>query len=401
MNKLVQRVINILKSPKSEWPVIAAEPATPASIYMPYVLLLAAIGPVALLIGGGDYGFFQLSGGMLLRSAIAQYVSALIGVALFALVIHFLAPTFGGTRNYTQALKSAAYAMTASYLAGIGSVVGLGLGTLIALAGMIYSIYLLYLSLPHTMKAPPEKATAYTVVTILACIVVGVLLAIFTRSLGMGSAMSPMSREDVPTFDPDSPLGRLEQAGRAMEQAQRDGAQTGAVDPGAALGAALGAMAGAQGAVEALPSDTLKAFLPETLGGLPRQSVEAERNAMMGLQVSRAAAEFREDGRTVDLEITDTGGAAGLMAFAGWAQLEGTREEGTRTERTAREDGRVIHEQWDSADGDGEYTMIVGNRFVVKVEGEARSLADLKALLGEVDIARLESLRDQGVPAAR
>lgn len=397
MNKLVQRAINILRSPKTEWPVIAAEPATPGSIYVPYVLLLAAIGPVAILIGGGNLGFVRLGGGLLARVAITEYLMSLIMVAVFAGVIHVLAPTFGGVRNYTQALKSAAYAMTASWLAGIGGLLGFGLGALLALAGAIYSIYLLYLSLPHTMKSPQEKSTAYTVVTILVCIVVGVVLSLVTRPLAMGGAIATMSRDQGPAFDPDSPLGRLEQAGRAMEQAQRDGAGAPA-DPAAALGAALSAMAGGQGAVEALPADTLKSFLPDTLGGLPRTRVESDRNAMMGLQIAHAEAEYRDDSRSVELEITDTGGAAGLMAFAGWAQYEGTREEGTRTERTGRENGRIVHEEWDRADGEGEYTTIIGDRFVVKIEGEAPSLAALKSMLGEVDLARLESLKDQGAP---
>ena len=49
-NSLVSRVKNILLTPKSEWARMDGERATTASIYVPYVLLLAAIGPVAALI---------------------------------------------------------------------------------------------------------------------------------------------------------------------------------------------------------------------------------------------------------------------------------------------------------------------------------------------------------------
>lgn len=395
MNKLVQRAINILRTPKTEWPVIAAEPATPGSIYLPYVLLLSAIAPLAMLIGGGGYGMFRLSSGFLFRMAITQYVAGLIGVALFAIVLHVLAPTFGATKDYTQALKSVAYAATASWVAGIGQLLGPGLGGLLAIAGAIYSIYLLYLSLPHTMKVPQEKATAYTAVSILVCILLGVVLMFFTRSVG-GLGYQTAG----PAFDPDSPLGRLEQAGRAAEQAQRSG-KSDAAAGAAAASAALSALAGGKAAAEALPSDTLKTFLPETLGGLARRTVEAQRNAAMGLQVSTAEAEYGDAGRELELEIVDTGGAAGVLAFAGWAHIEGSREEGTRTERTGREGDRIVHEEWDTADRDGEYVVILGNRFVVKVEGKAGSLAELKSALGEVDLARLESLKNEGVPTSR
>lgn len=393
MNKLFQRVLNIMRTPKTEWPVIAAEPATPGSIYLPYVLVLAAIAPLAMMLGGGaDYGLFRLSSGLLLRAAVTQYVIGLASVALFALVIHLLAPTFGATRDYTQALKSVVYAATASWLAGIGELLGFGLGMLIALAGAIYSIYLLYLSLPHTMKAPQEKAAAYTVVAILVCIVVGVLLAFVTRAVGPASFGS-VARSDAPAFDPDSPLGRLEQAGRAMEEAQRKGGAD--ASGAAAAGAALSALAGGK-TYQALPADTLKGFLPETLAGLPRARSSAERNSAMGLQMSKAEAAYGEGSRELALEIADTGGAAGLLALAGWTQIEGTREEGTRSERTAREGSRTVHEEWDSADNSGEYIVILANRFMVKVEGEAESLDALKSALGEVELARLESLKNEG-----
>ena len=45
------------------------------------------------------------------------------------------------------------------------------LGFLIMLVGVVYGIYLLYLGLPVTMKCPPEKAGAYTAVTMICAII--------------------------------------------------------------------------------------------------------------------------------------------------------------------------------------------------------------------------------------
>src|SRR3546814_5811878 len=74
-----------------------------------------------------------------------------------ALSINALAPTFGGRKDQLQAVKVIGYAWTAAWVAGIATIVP-WLGWLVVLAGGIYSIYLLYLGLPHTMKCPPEKA---------------------------------------------------------------------------------------------------------------------------------------------------------------------------------------------------------------------------------------------------
>lgn len=398
MNNIVQRAKNILLQPKAEWPVIAAEPATVKSIYVPYVLVLAAIGPICLLIGGGGLGFFRFSTSWVLKTAIWQYCMSLISIAVLAFIINALATTFASQKDQTQAFKTAAYAYTASWIAGIGALLGF-LGGLIGLAGAIYSLYLLYLALPHTMKTPPEKATGYTVVIVVVAIVLSLVLAsigsavlIGSRgSVGIFGGATPSADEQV--LDPDSPLGRLEQMGRNMERAEKEGQLK---DPSQALGAVMGAMAGAGGAVEALPAETLKSFVPESLGGLPRQSLSSEKNGVMGMQVSTAKASYGEGDEQLDLEITDSGGAAGLMAFAGWANIEQTKEEGTRTERTGREGGRFVHEEWDSSDNRGEYSVIVGNRFVVKVEGHAGSLGALKSAAASVNLSGLEALKDQG-----
>src|SRR3546814_2696088 len=87
-----------------------------------------------------------------------QYVLVLAIVYVVALIINALAPTFGGQKDMTQALKTVAYAWTASWVAGIAVIVP-WLGWLIAVAGAVYAIYLLYLGLPHTMKRSAEHTS--------------------------------------------------------------------------------------------------------------------------------------------------------------------------------------------------------------------------------------------------
>src|SRR5689334_14516283 len=106
MNNIVQRAKNILLQPKAEWPVIAAEPATVKSIYVPYVLVLAAIGPICLLIGGGGLGVFRFSSSWVLKTAIWQYCMSLISIAVLAFIINALASTFASQKDQTQAFKT-------------------------------------------------------------------------------------------------------------------------------------------------------------------------------------------------------------------------------------------------------------------------------------------------------
>src|SRR5262245_3663874 len=105
---LVDRVKNILMSPKTEWPAIAAETATTQSIYTGYVMLLAAIGPLAMAIVGGGLGG--------VAGAVIAYVIGLVVVLVVAWIADALAPSFGGEKNFVQALKLVAYSYTAVWI---------------------------------------------------------------------------------------------------------------------------------------------------------------------------------------------------------------------------------------------------------------------------------------------
>lgn len=184
-SSLVDRVKNILLTPKTEWPRIDAEPATTTGIFTSYVMILAAIGPVAGLIGQqfvgySGYGIAKPSLGLSLGTAVLSYLLTLAGVWVLAKIIDFLAPTFGGTRDDVKALKVAAYAWTAAFLAGIVQII-----PALAILGLVglYSVYLLYLGLPVLMKTSTEKAVGYTVATCVGAILLWLLIGIVTHEL--------------------------------------------------------------------------------------------------------------------------------------------------------------------------------------------------------------------------
>ena len=137
----------------------------------------------------------------------------------------------------------------------------------------------------------------------------------------------------------------------------------------------------------------MKSFLPETLAGLPRTNLSAERNTAMGIQVSEAEADYSDGaGRNLQLEITDTGGAQGFIALAAWANVEEEREWDGGYERSYNADGRMVHERWDAKNSHGEYGVIVGKRFSIQVSGNAASMDELKAALATgVNVAALEA----------
>jgi hypothetical protein len=406
LNKLIARVKGILLTPKTEWPVIAGEPTTVADLYKGYIVWLAAIPPLfAFLLT------VRFAPGFALTQLVIQYALTLGMVYVVALIIDALAPNFGGTKDKVQALKTIAYSITASCIAGVAVILPL-IGLLIGLAGLVYSIYLLYLGLPHTMKSPPDRAGGYTAVIVVVTLIAGVLVGAVVGAItggGMlmrgGSLFSASQDSRDSAFDQDSTVGKLEQyarqvedASKKMEAAQKSGDQQAQADAmKSMMGAALGG-----GDIEALAPDRLKPFLPESLGGMNRATFSTQRNSAMGMQMTEAKATYMsDDGRSWDLQITDTGTAKGLLALAGWAGVEGESETSTGYDKTYHEDGRLIHEQWDRSSSRGEYGIVLGERFTVKVEGQADSIDDLKAALADLDLDALEGMKGEGVKQNR
>ena len=179
---------NILLTPKSEWARIETEQTTPAALYVGYVVILAAIGPIcsavgAIVFGWGAFGvsFHPPILSVLVSSAVA-YILSLASVFVLGLIIDALAPTFGGQKSASQALKLAVYSSTASWVVGV-------FGLLPVLAPLsivgLYSLYLLYLGLPRLMKAPEDKALPYTAVIIIAGIVLAVVAGMVVAPLRM------------------------------------------------------------------------------------------------------------------------------------------------------------------------------------------------------------------------
>src|SRR5262245_39653827 len=130
MSNLIGRAQNILLTPKTEWPVIAAEPDTIGGLYTKYIVIVSALGPIAMFlkysvfgVGMPFVGTFRMGIGAGIGFAVSSYVIGLIAVFLWSLIINVLAPSFGGQKDGIQALKAAAYAATAGWVASIAQII--------------------------------------------------------------------------------------------------------------------------------------------------------------------------------------------------------------------------------------------------------------------------------------
>jgi hypothetical protein len=413
---IVDRIKNICFTPNTEWPVIAEEATSPRSLVTGYAVPLAAIGAVAGFIGGsivgtslpfvGTYRAPLVTG---LVTAVFTFAMAIIGCFVLSIIINALAPNFGGEKTSTQAMKVAGNSYSPAWVAGALHILP-ALGILAVLAAF-YSLYLLYLGLPRLMKCPPDKAAGYTVVVVVCAIVmtlvigaVGGLVAT-SGALGSGIVNGAMRRSGATSevqFDKNSPLGKLQDLGKKLEESNKkiEAAQKSG-DANAQAAAAiegLGTLLGGGRHVDPIGIDVLKPLVPEIFAGLPKKSGNAEKSGLAGLMVSKAEATYSDGaGKSATLEITDTGGASGVLGLAGWVGLQGEKDDDNGSERTQKVDGRLVHEKVSKTGGQNEFGVVLGDRFVVTATGHGLPISELRSAVSSIDLAKLEGMKGVGV----
>lgn len=374
---LVARAKAILLQPKEAWPTIAGETTTPGDIITRYAVPLAAIGPVAGFIGGQLFGisavFVTIKPGLMagLTGAITGFIIAIVNLIVLALVVDSLAPKFDGSANRTQAFKLCAYAMTAGWVGGI-----FGLFPALALLGLLaslYGIYLFYLGATPVMKVPEAKAGGFTAVTIVVMIVLYLVLGSVAASVtamfggGLASQIAAADDSDVEVNIPG--LGKiesdkLEEAGKQLEAASKG---------------------------DARPVDTaaLQALLPASVGGLPRTELESNTVGKMGTGVE---ATYSAGDKRIEVSILDSAGLGALAGIGAAMGMEQSHEDADGYERTTTEGGQLQIEEWDNKRSSGSYTRQIAGRFMVKAEGDAGSIDELKAVVAGIDAGKLGAL---------
>lgn len=192
---LIERIKNIIITPKTEWEKISGEEQSLSSVLTSYVVPLALAGAVCAFIGYGfigiDYGFFRMKGmDWGLKMAIIQIISAVIGVVVTAFVVDALAPSFGSEKNLNKSAQLVAYGYTPAFIGALFTIL-----PVIAILGSLfglYGIYLMYLGLGPIKKTPEDKKVVYLVITIVVLIVVYIVLSLILGSI-LGTRISSNS----------------------------------------------------------------------------------------------------------------------------------------------------------------------------------------------------------------
>ena len=399
---LVQRVQDMLLKPKATWPVIEAEATDIPAIYTQYLVFLAAIPAVATFIGFSFFGISVLGATIRvpilsgLVNLVVGFLLSLVMVYVLALIANALAPTFKGEKNLLNAFKLIAYGATAGMVGGIFNL--LPALSMLGLIAALYSIYLIYTGIPVLMKAPADKAVAYTAVLIVcgvvAALILGAVSSMFTTSpgslVGGGERDSGNVTIKVPGTEITIDTSKIEQASKQMEAAQASGDQDAASK---AMGAMVGAALGGADNGKPFAPEKLQSFVPEKLGDLERTSIEARTDNAMGLSFSSVEALYSKEDKSINVKVQDIGAVKVLaMGMAAWASSTVNRETQDEVERVYSKGGVSYKEEYRKDGSSAEYSMLLANGLMVDATANGVGMDTLKSALSKIDLAALGGL---------
>ncbi len=158
----------------------------PTGLLVSFVLILAAVTPLAKLVGNPATYWpqtlapFGLLGHTGLTQLLLTFVQSVAGYFVVAYTLDMFAKRFGGAHGRAQAFALSAFAGTAYWLAGIFEAVP-GLNWL-GLVGF-YSLWLLYTGAGPMMGIPREQAPKYLLVVLLVSLLVQLLLTVLVAGV--------------------------------------------------------------------------------------------------------------------------------------------------------------------------------------------------------------------------
>lgn len=189
---LVNRAKNMLLTPKTEWQAVSLEQPVNNQIIMGYLVPFVLLGAVAAFIGYGLIGFGLVLGTSWgLYQAVLHVIMGIGSIYITAFVVDALAPSFGSQKDFGRSLQFVVYGSTPSLVAGLFGFLPV-LSALVALAGVVYSIYLWYLGLGPIKNTPEDKKVIYLVVTyavlLVAYFIISLILSLILLPIfGIGS----------------------------------------------------------------------------------------------------------------------------------------------------------------------------------------------------------------------
>lgn len=194
---MLKYMTGLFQSPSNTWQTVHDEAISIRDVYVPYLVLLAAIPAVCIFLGGSQVGWAIGSGDTTRLTAssamfvgVATYFALLVGIFLLGYSIQWMSKTYGVEPKLGTCVGFAALVISPMMLAGIVAIYpSLWIYMLVFLVALSYSVYLLYGGLPIVLGISSEQGFVYssailTVGLVMFVALLGTTVVVWSNGMG-------------------------------------------------------------------------------------------------------------------------------------------------------------------------------------------------------------------------
>ena len=146
-----------------------------------------------------------------------------------------------------------------------------------------------------------------------------------------------------------------------------------------------------KGEIKAVETDTLKAMLPDTIGGFARTGFST---MAMGVAGSGVEGDYKANDQQFSLKVQDMLALSGLAGIGSAMGIEQEKEDENGYERIGTVDGQWREERWNNGSSSGTYAVMIADRFRVEASGNVANIDVLKAAVASIDAGDLQDLAE-------
>ncbi|MGQ4276329.1 Yip1 family protein [Pseudidiomarina sp. E22-M8] len=182
---ILNHIWGLYAHPREEWKSID-ERHESMTFALSHILIIALIPCVAAYYASAELGWSigarqatYLTQSSAITLSVAMYLGIIVAAFALAYLIHWMAKTFGAAPTFTQSMELAAYTATPAIMSGVAALYPeLWFVTMAFLAGIAYSVYLLYSGVPILMHIPEERGFIYASSVVTAGLIMLVVLMV-------------------------------------------------------------------------------------------------------------------------------------------------------------------------------------------------------------------------------
>ncbi|HEY9031925.1 MAG TPA: Yip1 family protein [Kangiella sp.] len=188
---------NVLYNPAKAWEQLKEEKFTVKQVYLRMVIWMALLPPLFAFIGavysGWRIGYedpVKLTWESALTISIAAYIAILVGLYIFARLVHWMAQTYDSNASIDDSFALIAYSCMPLFLISVFSAYPLlWMNTLLTLVAVALALRILFAGTPVMMNIDKDRGILFTnsILTVALVLVVATLvISVLFWANGMG-----------------------------------------------------------------------------------------------------------------------------------------------------------------------------------------------------------------------